>query len=353
MDSSLPKLVPFSPTPWARNGHSQTILGDFLPSPPLAEVGERLVIECGDGDQLICRLHHGKSNLTVLIAHGLTGNSDSGYMHRMTKIFKNQGHSVCRMNHRNCGEGLGLARWPYHSGRSDDLARVTYELRQRFPKNKILCLGFSMSGNATLLLAAGALPIKKVSSQEQFNAQSAEQGWSIPDFAISVNPPIHLENTSDRFQKRINRIYQYNFVREFRNLLRELRKRELLEETHKTSALMTIRKFDDVYTSQRSGFVSAQDYYQSCSALPYLKSIRIPTIILASQDDPIIDFSDFEKAERSTCVHLMTEKRGGHMGFVAKHKTPLGDHRWMDYALSEFVNYFNNPISRSLCIKKS
>jgi len=45
----------------------------------------------------------------------------------------------------------------------------------------------------------------------------------------------------------------------------------------------------------------------------------------------------------SESVTLHKPKKGGHMGYIARHVTPHGDRRWMDYAISEWIRQLRLP----------
>ncbi len=107
---------------WAPTGHAQTILGHLLPSPKLTHKGRRIEIPLPDGDRLIGFIQEGTSKTIVYIFHGLAGSTDSTYMHRTAILAQKQNHTVFIVNHRGCGEGAGLAKNPYHSGRAEDLS---------------------------------------------------------------------------------------------------------------------------------------------------------------------------------------------------------------------------------------
>jgi predicted alpha/beta-fold hydrolase len=237
------------------------------------------------------------------------------------------------MNHRNCGEGFAHARQSNHAGRSDDIARVIFELKRVFTRKQVAVLGFSLSGNASLLLASGVVPGQNIFHRDAFLERATQSHWALPDLVISVNPPVEFMRTTERFLQNFNRLYQWNFVRVFHKLVKDLKKMELLEQSYKTHPFMSIRQFDDIYTAQRGGFGTAANYYNLCGASPYLKQVFIPSYILTTKDDPIVDFKDIEKADKSQFIETRLENQGGHMGYLCKGKTPLGDFRWMDYAI--------------------
>ena len=319
---SVPQLVPCAPPKWARGGHLQTILGHILPSPALREKGERLELEVTGGDRLVAHFYPGRSRNVVYLFHGLGGSAQSTYIQRTALLARDKGHSVFVFNHRGCGEGAKLAREPYHSGRAEDLSALIREGRRRLPEHRHVAIGFSLSANALLLLAAG---------------QRAEV---LPDAAIAVNAPIDLRNCSRLLGTGLNRVYDFRFMQDMR---REIRDRAHLdpELSHiKIARLASIWDFDDLYTAPRGGFRDREHYYATCSANQYLKDIAIPTIVLTAKDDPFVDYRDYETARLSPHVHMRIEESGGHMGYLTATPTPLNSQRWLDYALLTYLESF-------------
>ncbi len=312
------RLDPCIPPLWAPGGHAQTILGHFLPSPALASKGKRIEIRMPDGDKLVGFVLAGTSSTVVYLFHGLSGSTDSTYIHRTALVAQAQGHTVIMLNHRGCGEGLGLAKLPYHSGRAEDLSAAIDFGRKKFPRHKHLAIGFSLSGNALLLLLTG------------------RRGTTKPDFAISVNAPIHLESAAFSLKKGINRIYDIDFVRRCTRDARLVRGGEF-----EFPAWGTLHDFDNAYTAPAGGFQNREHYYQSCSTWNQLSRITTPTIILTAKNDPFVGYEHYASARISPSIQLHIEDFGGHLGYLSKDKTALGTNRWLDYFLDSAIGAFH------------
>jgi predicted alpha/beta-fold hydrolase len=309
------KLEPCIPPVWAATAHLQTILGHLLPSPKLKSKGKRVEIPVSDGDRLVAFIEEGESDSVVYVFHGLAGSTDSTYVHRTSILAQQLGHTVFLVNHRGCGEGAGLAKGLYHSGRGEDLAAAIAYGRKLFPSKRHVAVGYSMSGNALLLLLSG------------------RRGDTRPDAAISVNAPIALEETSFLLGTGFNRIYDIKFYLQCR---RDVFKAHSDPEVRKRiPRLSTIREFDNYYTAPFGGFKDREDYYSTCSTQALLKDIQVPTILLMSKDDPFVPFSSYEAAALSPNVLPHFEEFGGHMGYITRESTPLGTFRWQDYAVRE------------------
>lgn len=308
-----PCLAPW----WAPEGHSQTILGHLLPSPRLTQDGRRVELPLEGGDKLILFIYEGTTSVVVYLFHGLAGSSDSSYMHRSALLALRAGHTVILVNHRGCGAGTGLARGPYHCGRAEDLSAAIQYGREHFPRKRHLAVGFSMSGNALLLLLAGKRAALK------------------PDAAISVNAPIHIERTARSLRRGWNRIYDAKFYWQCRRDVLLNRPDEGYEKS--LPRLMPLHDFDNLFTAPAGGFRNREDYYASCSARDLLHLIDVPTIVFMTRDDPFVPWESYDGAALSSQVKLHVEAQGGHMGYLSRSKTPLGTKRWQDYAVTEAI----------------
>ena len=309
------KLEPCVPPLWAASGHTQTILGHILPSPRLRSKGKRVEIAVSGGDRLIGFVQEGTSNTIVYVFHGLAGSTDSAYMHRTSMLAQKMGHGVILLNHRGCGEGAGLASGPYHSGRAEDLSAAIGFGRSQFRRHRHVAVGFSISGNALLLL------------------QSGRRGETKPDAAIAFNAPIHLERCSKLLSRGFNRLYDAKFYRQCR--------RDALRNSENTflkgslPRFSTIYEFDRHFTAPAGGFADREEYYATCSTLELLREISTPTMVVTAKDDPFVPYDSYATAQFSNAVRFHAEEFGGHMGYISRAKTPLGTRRWQDYAVSE------------------
>lgn len=325
------KALPALETPfWAPGGHPQTLLGHLLSSNKPTVQGESITLELPDGDQLAGTYYAGTKPYLVYFFHGLGGTTVADYMQRALGLSLHRGYHVLMMNHRGCGSGRGLARHPYHSGRGEDLAQVFAYGRQRFPQFKHLAVGFSLSGNALLLLLSG------------------QRGGDLrPDGAIAVNAPINLGKTSHLMRRGLNLIYQARFVIKCARSLKERKADGLLTVDCQLPAWISLEEVDRRYTAPAGGFRDPQDYYQTCSTYTHLHRIQTPTVLLTAEDDPFVPGIDYREAQLSPMVFRHIEKTGGHMGYLSKEKHPVFGRRWLDLALdhylAQFVSWFQHP----------
>lgn len=307
-------ISPCRPPLWASTGHLQTILGHLLPSPPLLEKGQEFNVTLEKESERIHTTYiKGETKVVVYLFHGLGGSADATYMQRTARVARSFNHHVFINNHRGCGEGVGLATEPYHSGRAEDLSQVIAFGRKLLPNHQHIAIGFSLSANALLLLSA------KVRAQV------------LPDVAICVNGPIHLDDASIKLTQGLNRIYDKRFVLELKSYV----KINHPDAFYRIKEVKDLREFDEVYTAPIGGFKNRADYYETCSARSYLPQIEIPTVLITAEDDPFVSKVDYLNAKLSSSSLLHMEKHGGHMGYLSR--DGLGYERWLDKALRVYL----------------
>lgn len=313
----------FYPFPLVASQHAQTIIAaqiSLAPSPP----STTRVISLPDGDQLALEVSTPATwqptHPTVVLIHGLCGCHASPYMIRMAHKLWRSGIRAVRMNLRGCGSGEGLARQPYHSGRSGDVLAVLADLRHGAPHSPVTAIGFSLGGNLLLKLA-GELQTAAATYLQQ---------------AIAVSPPADLAASVRTFSQPSNRIYEWRFIRLLKAAVAARHARFPDLPAISLPKRLSLYEFDNLYTAPLCGFADADDYYARSSAAPLVPQISIPCRILFAADDPLIDTTTFDAMTLPSNVQIYHTIRGGHLGFLGLPGQP-GGYRWMDAQLLEWV----------------
>ncbi len=331
----------FIPHPLVRGGSLQTIIANLI-SHQAAPKTKPYPVKLRDGDQLnlfidpprATDLSGSEANKQgfakdakgsrVLLMHGLGGCCESKYILRIGHKLTGLGYEVIRFNHRGCGPGgQRLARQIYHGARTDDLEDTIKAIHSDLPPKKLLVVAFSLSANVVLKYL-GSSPNK---SQEP--ATKVER-------AMCVVPPIDLETCSLAMAKFKNFWINYYFGR---RLFKTAKTRsEVFDLPFELKKIISVREFDEVYTAPEGGFASRLDYYNISSSKEVLKDIETQTKILVASDDPIVPIEDFNGIALSDKILFESQRYGGHMGFVSRYKTELGDHFWMDSEVVKWVS---------------
>ncbi|HJQ70110.1 MAG TPA: alpha/beta fold hydrolase [Blastocatellia bacterium] len=327
MIESRLSATPFLPYPALKNAHAQTIVASMLPryTRRLNRNSEQRYFDVAAGVQVLAHCSwqpDRQARPTLLTLHGMEGSTESSYMLGTAEKALGARFNAIRLNMRNCGGTEHLTPTLYHAGLTDDLGAIIDELVKRDGLDEIYIAGFSLGGNIVLKLAG------------EYAAEAPRQLRGV----VAVSPSLHLPSCADAIELRSNYIYQLRFLMSLRGRMK--RKASLFPGRFDTTPLRgirTIREFDNIYTAPHAGYRDAAEYYERASALPYVKQISIPSLIIHAKDDPFIPFAPFEGREiaENPNVLLLAPERGGHVGFFSAGE---GEERyWAEVRLIEFV----------------
>ena len=333
----------FQPRRGLRNGHLQTIAGNFLkrphtlPAPTTELVGvplppemqvlpEAVALDKLLPSRILCHCHWQpdaqSAPATVLLLHGLEGSSHSQYIVSNTNRLWQAGMNVIRMNMRNCGGADALSPSLYHSGLSTDAQAVlTWCIERGMPR--IVLAGYSMGGNL-VLKAAGEL------------------GDHAPPELLgvaAVSPPTDLRESADALHYWTNRIYERRFLRNLK--ARFIRKVQIFPAVFHRDRLRhvrSIRDFDEFVMTPYCGFHGADDYYARAGAARVLHRIAVPTLVVHAMDDPFIRMTASTRAalQHNPHITLVEPAHGGHCAFL-EDPAPGYDGLWAEDKLLRFV----------------
>jgi predicted alpha/beta-fold hydrolase len=152
-----------------------------------------------------------------------------------------------------------------------------------------------------------------------------------------VCPSIDLAACADAVGEPRNFIYEWHFVANLKGRMR--RKARLFPERYPLNGMdgvSSVREFDDVITARFCGFRDADDYYARSSARPVLAAIRVPTLILTAQDDPMVPYAPFldPALQSNPNITVVAPRHGGHCAFLARDS---GEERfWAEARIVEF-----------------
>ncbi len=313
------KLSQFKPAVWLPNGHVQTIYASALMSVPIP-VYRRELIELPDGDVVAADWVDGDSEQPLLVlVHGMEGDSRSRYARLIMNQCKQLGWRGVVLHMRSCGGVINRLRQFYHAGFYQDIEYfLDVVLPDRGIEGDTYLAGISLGGSqVTHYLAKG------------------QAGKNITAAAL-VSAPMDLQASADFMVAGLNRLY----VLKFRNsLLKKYHlKANLIKDPGLAEKLATAKTFwdlDNYATAPLHGFQNASQYYKKMSAKNALQDITVPTLYLASKDDPFIPEDSMPNMDDGLGhVRSLLTDRGGHVGFV--------DHRGRSWMVSTIFRYFSS-----------
>ncbi|MGZ5077120.1 MAG: hydrolase [Methylobacter sp.] len=325
----MPMHTTFKPAWWLRNSHLQTLYPALFrraPNPPDYR-RERLTTPdhdfididyCGSGNRPL-----------IILIHGLTGSSQSGYIKGLQSILLKQGFRSAALNLRGCSGASNDRARSYHSGETEDIHFLYQTLRQREPETPLGVVGFSLGGNLLLKWLG-------------------EQGDRLNLFAaVAVSVPLLLDICATKLDTGFAKCYRGNLLRELKIYMRvklqHLEQIARFEEADKIKALGDLSginsfwQYDDRVVAKLHGFNDVHDYYRRSSSRQYLKSIALPTLLIQAVDDPFMTQEVLPSPdELSTYVHLELSEHGGHVGFITG-SIPFRPEYWLEQRIPEFL----------------
>jgi uncharacterized protein len=320
----LPTNTTYQPPKWQFNAHIQTIYPSIFRKIPVSYQRER--VELPDGDFLdldwsFVEKSHGRK--LVIVTHGLEGDSTRHYVTGMVKKMNDNGYDGLGWNCRSCsGEMNRLPRF-YHHGDIDDIRFVVNYAIEKYKYEEVILVGFSMGGSMTLRLLG----------------ESPDLLPKEVKLGVAVSVPLDLFTSVFELYKSGRRFYMKRFISKLG------KKIQVKSQQHPNNELISyegygkiknFEQFDSRYTAPMFGFKNAHDFYRKAGAKPFLKNIKIPTLIIQAKNDPFLspECLDLGDAESNEHVKLQLLEYGGHVGFMLPNSTET----WVEQRVVDLLN---------------
>jgi len=316
------KTSTFQPARLLGNRHLQTILPNAGLRRPRHSCLNRETLELPDGDFLHLDWHadsaseHGAPLLMCL--HGLEGSSQSNYAADLIYQAEKAGWNAVVMHFRGCSGIANRLPRSYHAGETADLKIVLEHIRKQHP-GPLFVAGYSLGGNMLL-------------------KHLGEQGNASPiDAAVAVSVPFNLHGAALSIDKGLGRLYQYALMRKMKERVRAKRSQLCdLIDVERAIKSRNFIEFDERVTAPLHGFSGYEDYYNRCSCIHFMRSIRTPTLVLHARDDPFLDPTYLPTEEHiSDSVTIEYSANGGHVGFLGQ-KKPWQPALWLPRRIMEY-----------------
>ncbi|MDO4433246.1 MAG: alpha/beta hydrolase [Alysiella sp.] len=290
---------------WLWSGNAQTLYAKTLqrPAPPYRR---ELLLDSYGEDQVAYDFVDAADVHApcVVLFHGLEGSSHSHYATELMHAVRKFGWHGVVAHFRSCG-GVPSKRM-YHSGDTREIAHTLNLLSQRYPN--VYAVGVSLGGNALM----------KYLGEQGNNA--------VPRAAAAVSAPVNLPASGHALIHGLPKLlYTEYFLKTLMNKVPHT----------PTQKIRHLGDFDDAYTAPMHGFANKDDYYRRAAALPFLKHIATPTLLLNARNDPFLPAPYLPTlADVSPYVYLLQPQHGGHVAFVSG--TGRGHLRWLPETLFNF-----------------
>ena len=257
----------------------------------------------------------------VVLFHGLEGSSQRHYVVSLMAMVREQGWRGVVPHFRGCSGEANLLSRSYHSGDSREIDWILRSIKKENRHSRIYAIGVSLGGNMLL----------KWLGEEGVNATAVIDG------AAAVSVPVDLAAAAAQLDCGFKKaIYTRHFLGSLKpKVLDKIAAHGLAINARALRKSSTFREFDDLYTAPFHGFKSADDYWSRASSKPWLKQIRVRTLMINARNDPFLPESALPTdKEVSDSVTLDFPRDGGHVGFVTG-KFP-GRLEWLPRRVMDF-----------------
>ncbi len=313
----------FQPHPLLRNGHLQTIVPSYLQRPvpeDWEKSGEKTFI-LWDGSAVSCRyLIRNSSAPTLFALHGMAGSNRSRYIRGQFEKTRLLGWNFFSPSLYDVSRSRKKPTI-FHSGCSSHVNDLLHQAKKKLDLEVVLLSGVSMGGNILLKMLG-------------------EWGPSYPDWvlgAAAISPLTDIPGSCLRLEAPSAYIYRKRFVRNLQDtMLRDAVRYQGYLNSENVLKARSIHQFDEAFTAPLSGFASPEEYYETQSSQGLLSSIRLPTYIIHSLDDPILTCQALQSqdVQDNPSITLCLTKRGGHVGFFSSRPE---ERYWAEGRIMEYL----------------
>lgn len=222
------------------------------------------------------------------------------YVRSTGRHLYDHGFDVCRLNLRDHGNTHHLNPGLFFATLIEEVHDAIRQLAERIRGGRTYLVGFSSGGNFALraALGRGGPPLENL------------------EHVVCISPALDPSQATDRIDQHIF-IRRY-FLKKWRRSLR--RKESLYPDRYRFSKVLelrSIRGMTEYLVAANSPYTDAQDYFSRYTLTgDVLRDLKVPTTILAAEDDPIIPVEDFYGLTLNRRTRLSVQQFGGHNGFV-------------------------------------
>jgi predicted alpha/beta-fold hydrolase len=309
----------FDPSWLFKNGFISTVYSGLIRRLKIIQYRERITLRDGDFIDLDWSYAKKTSKSIIVLLHGMEGHGQRPYVTGPALLFNNNNVDAICVNFRGCSGELNLKYSSFHSGMTEDLEDIIKYVVSLNRYDSIFIKGISLGANILLKYLG--------------------EGNNIPiqvKAGMAVSAPCDLSGSAKALHKLINLPYQINFLWGLLKLLKQKQKQfPNIISRSQIRSIFTLNDFDEVYTSRAHGFKNAQDYYAKASSLQFLKSIKIPVLILNALNDSFLskDCFPYEEAKKNSSLYLETPQFGGHVGFISRKGFYYNEKRALEFFL--------------------
>lgn len=297
----------FNPALLLRSSRIQTYLASSkirtMGENPMLDASREMIINTSAGVLLLAGYSPQKINPSkglVALLHGWEGSINSAYILSAGKHLYNNGYSIFRLNFRDHGNSHHLNEGLFYATLIDEVFEAVKYASQIEGDSHLFLAGFSLGGNFALRIGdiCSKKPIKNLRH------------------IVSVSPVIDPDKATDAIDRNLM-IRKYFLFKWRRSLSMKQKLFPGKYDFRDILPLNSCRNITDRLIKRYSSYNDTSDYFRSYAITnEIINSIKIPAVIISSEDDPVIPVENFYHLDIKAPVNLVIHRYGGHNGFI-------------------------------------
>jgi len=290
----------YKPTPWLIGPNTHTVWGmRFRPRSRLECKREQFDF-CDGGNTVLDWFEKGDTadNAPVLvIVHTLGGGTREPCVNNMAEAVVKKGWRAVVANCRGCSGAKITSSRLYNAKEIDDLQNIINHVKESRKPKHVYLVGFSLGAMQTI--------------------EYSRVDGSV-DAVACVSHTYHSIRGAEILEKPIQAKLYLPVIME--KLKASVKKCSFLNPEWKEGALKAknLREFDDALTTKTLGLKDHVEYYKLLAIYQKIPEIKVPLLILGSDDDPFTHqtLMPIKEVEESNNVVLVRTPEGGHVSFI-------------------------------------
>ena len=314
--SSSLKIIEESFTPpwWAKNRHTQSLLGTvkfrkpllIKKSKALLSVSQEKLLNAHDGIKLQSFYSPQKrpsKKLAVLI-HGWEGSHESLYLLSAANSLYLAGYDVLRLNLRDHGTSHHLNEELFHSNRLQEVIDSVKTAQEDLNPDQLDLIGFSLGGNFACRIA-----------------NEATKNSITINKTVAICPAINPKDILVQLENGLSFYHDY-FVKKWKRSL--TKKQNHFPEAYDFSEVYKMKQMREMTNhllEMFGDYASADEYFSGYSLSgDKLSQLDNDVTILMTKDDPVINYQDTYSLSQNDNLKIHASQYGGHCGFIKNGK---------------------------------
>ncbi|KAI8972048.1 Alpha/Beta hydrolase protein [Mycotypha africana] len=323
----------YTPTPYLRSKHLQTIYASFYDSSDTKNdiTYERQMLEFKDGgvaslDWAVPLEPLPAGTPTLVILHGLTGGSHENYIRGLLQLLTRPpiNYRAVVYNARGCGFTNISTPQIFNASITSDLRDALRHIQKQVGDDTpLIGIGYSLGSN---------ILVKYLGEEQEKTPLIA---------AVSIGNPFDLLNTGNVLDQGYftRKVYSQHMAKNLKNIF--LRNKDIMLtrgdiDIDEVLSARSIREYDDACTKKMSNYSTVNNYYRDGSCARVIEYVRIPLLCINALDDPVAVASSIpvDEIKVNPYIILAATRHGGHIGWFEYSYRPS---RWIDKPIAEFV----------------